>query len=131
MKGTGKRPWPKPFEFLQQVRAEARKVTWADAPRDVVSTGLVILMVIVASLFFVAVDWTIKNVLGFHPDYRQIGLTLLDGPEDSNWGKAPSWRTTDAEVEMSNRGISFTPIRTSKRSCGIHPRAGVAARAFA
>jgi preprotein translocase subunit SecE len=54
-----------PFEFLQQVRAEASKVTWPTRRETMVSTGLVILMVIVASIFFVAVDWTIKNVLGF------------------------------------------------------------------
>jgi preprotein translocase subunit SecE len=54
-----------PFEFLQQVRAEASKVTWPTRRETMVSTGLVLLMVIVASIFFVAVDWTIKNVLGF------------------------------------------------------------------
>ena len=54
-----------PFEFLQQVRSEANKVTWPTRRETLISTGLVILMVILASLFFLAVDWSIKNLLGF------------------------------------------------------------------
>ena len=53
-----------PFEFLQQVRAEASKVTWPTRRETLISTALVLLMVVVASIFFVSVDWTIKNVLG-------------------------------------------------------------------
>lgn len=53
-----------PFEFLQQVRAEANKVTWPTRRETLISTGLVILMVIFASIFFVAVDWSIKNLIG-------------------------------------------------------------------
>lgn len=54
-----------PFEFLQQVRAEANKVTWPTRRETLVSTGLVLLMVVLASIFFVAVDWSIKHLLGF------------------------------------------------------------------
>ena len=53
-----------PFEFLQQVRNEANKVTWPTRRETLVSTGLVLLMVVFASIFFVAVDWSIKNLLG-------------------------------------------------------------------
>jgi preprotein translocase subunit SecE len=56
-----------PFEFLQDVRAEAAKVTWPTRRETLVTTGIVIVMVIVASLFFVAVDQalrlTIKAIL--------------------------------------------------------------------
>ena len=54
-----------PFEFLQQVRSEANKVTWPTRRETLISTGLVILMVIVAAIFFTAVDWSIKHLLGF------------------------------------------------------------------
>lgn len=57
-----------PFQFLQQVRSEANKVTWPSRRETLITTGLVIVMVFVASIFFVAVDWTIKQ-----------GLTLLLG----------------------------------------------------
>ncbi|HEY8579862.1 MAG TPA: preprotein translocase subunit SecE [Beijerinckiaceae bacterium] len=54
-----------PFEFLQQVRAETAKVTWPTRRETLITTGLVVLMVIVASVFFIAVDQTIRVVLGF------------------------------------------------------------------
>ena len=52
-----------PFEFIQQVRAEATKVTWPTRRETLITTGLVILMVIVASIFFVTVDWAIQLAL--------------------------------------------------------------------
>jgi len=53
-----------PFEFLQQVRAEASKVTWPTRRETLITTGLVLLMVFVASIFFLIVDWSIKEGLG-------------------------------------------------------------------
>ena len=54
-----------PFEFLQQVRSEATKVTWPSRRETLITTGLVILLVVVSSLFFVAVDQSIRLILGF------------------------------------------------------------------
>lgn len=54
-----------PFEFLQQVRSEATKVTWPTRRETLITTALVVLMVVVASIFFIAVDQTIRIVLGF------------------------------------------------------------------
>ncbi len=54
-----------PFEFLQQVRAEATKVTWPTRRETLITTALVVLMVVVASAFFIAVDQTIRVALGF------------------------------------------------------------------
>ena len=54
-----------PFEFLQQVRAEASKVTWPTRRETLITTGLVILLVVVSSLFFVAVDQVIRLMLAF------------------------------------------------------------------
>jgi preprotein translocase subunit SecE len=54
-----------PFEFLQQVRAEASKVTWPTRRETLITTGLVILLVVVSSLFFVAVDQAIRLILAF------------------------------------------------------------------
>ena len=48
-----------PFQFIQQVRAEASKVTWPTRRETLITTGLVLLMVVVASIFFVSVDWAI------------------------------------------------------------------------
>jgi preprotein translocase subunit SecE len=53
-----------PFEFLQQVRAEASKVTWPTRKETLVTTGMVFLMVVVASLFFLLSDQIIRWVVG-------------------------------------------------------------------
>lgn len=52
-----------PFEFLQQVRAEGSKVTWPTRRETLITTILVIIMVFIAAIFFVVVDWSIKQVL--------------------------------------------------------------------
>ena len=52
-----------PFQFLQQVRSEASKVTWPTRRETLITTALVIVMVFIAAIFFVVVDWTIKQAL--------------------------------------------------------------------
>ena len=52
-----------PFQFIQQVRAEATKVTWPTRRETLITTGLVLLMVLVASIFFLGVDWSIRLVI--------------------------------------------------------------------
>ncbi len=58
-------PMANPFEFIQQVRSETSKVTWPTRRETLITTGLVILMVFVASIFFLSVDWSIRIVLGY------------------------------------------------------------------
>ncbi len=45
-----------PFEFIQQVRAEASKVVWPTRRETLITTGLVLLLVVFASIFFTVVD---------------------------------------------------------------------------
>jgi preprotein translocase subunit SecE len=54
---------PNPVEFLQEVRDEARKITWPSRRELMVSTIMVFIMVIVASLFFLGVDAVLKYVV--------------------------------------------------------------------
>lgn len=54
-----------PLEFLQEVRNEANKVTWPSRRETMITTGLVLLMVLVASIFFVAVDQSINLIVRF------------------------------------------------------------------
>jgi preprotein translocase subunit SecE len=53
-----------PIQFLQEVRSEAKKVTWPSRRETLITTGLVILMVVAASLFFVVVDWGLRLAVG-------------------------------------------------------------------
>lgn len=52
-----------PFTFIQEVRAEAKKVTWPSRRETMVTTGLVIAMVLLASLFFVLVDSVLRFIV--------------------------------------------------------------------
>jgi preprotein translocase subunit SecE len=45
-----------PFTFLQQVRAEAAKVVWPSRRETAISTVMVLVMAILASIFFLVAD---------------------------------------------------------------------------
>lgn len=57
-----------PFQFIQQVRAEASKVTWPTRKETIITTIMVFIMVVMASLFFLAADqilnYGVRFVLG-------------------------------------------------------------------
>ena len=60
------RPAPKrvgPAEFLAQVRDEGRKVTWPTRKETVVTTVMVFIMVVVASIFFTVVDQALRYLV--------------------------------------------------------------------
>ena len=52
-----------PFEFLQQVRSEATKVVWPTRRETMVTTGMVMLLVVFASLFLLVVDEALRVVV--------------------------------------------------------------------
>lgn len=52
-----------PIEFLREVRDEARKVTWPTRRELAISTIMVLIMVVVASIFFLGVDAMLKVVV--------------------------------------------------------------------
>ena len=53
-----------PFEFLQQVRAEGSKVTWPTRKETMITTAMVFVMAVLASLFFLATDMVLRRVVG-------------------------------------------------------------------
>ena len=57
-----------PFEFIQEVRNEGAKVTWPTRKETAITTAMVLVMVVVASLFFLLGDmvirWAVTLVLG-------------------------------------------------------------------
>ena len=54
-----------PFEFIQQVRAEANKVTWPTRRETLITTGLVLGMVVIAAIFFTAIDQAMRLLVAF------------------------------------------------------------------
>ncbi|CTQ58983.1 MAG: preprotein translocase subunit SecE [Roseibium album] len=57
-----------PFKFIQEVRAETSKVTWPTRKETAVTTAMVFVMVLIASIFFLLADqlmsWGIGALLG-------------------------------------------------------------------
>ena len=54
-----------PFEFIQDVRNEATKVTWPTRRETLITTGMVLVMVVLAAAFFVVVDQVIHYGISF------------------------------------------------------------------
>jgi preprotein translocase subunit SecE len=56
-----------PFEFVQEVRAEAGKVTWPSRRETMITSAMVLVMIALASVFFLVVDtflsWGIDKIL--------------------------------------------------------------------
>ncbi|HEY6258667.1 MAG TPA: preprotein translocase subunit SecE [Xanthobacteraceae bacterium] len=54
-----------PFKFMQEVRAEAQKVTWPTRRETAITTAMVFVMVAVASVFFLLADQVMRLVVTF------------------------------------------------------------------
>jgi preprotein translocase subunit SecE len=56
-----------PLKFLQEVRQEVGKVTWPTRNETMISTVMVLVMVVIASFFFLAADqlisWAVQLML--------------------------------------------------------------------
>ena len=50
-----------PMQFINQVRAEARKITWPSRKETWITSVMVFIMVLIASIFF----WIVDTGLGF------------------------------------------------------------------
>ena len=57
------------FEFIQQVRAEAQRVVWPSRRETLITTGMVLVLAVFASVFLLVVDEALRIlvslVLGF------------------------------------------------------------------
>jgi preprotein translocase subunit SecE len=52
-----------PFKFLQEVRSETEKVTWPTRRETLITTGMVFVMVALASVFFLGADMVIRALV--------------------------------------------------------------------
>lgn len=57
-----------PAQFVQEVRQEAKKVTWPTRKETSISTLMVFIMVFMAAIFFFLVDqglaWGVRQIFG-------------------------------------------------------------------
>ena len=54
-----------PFKFMQEVRAEAQKVTWPTRRETAITTAMVFVMVVITSVFFLVADQIMRLVVTF------------------------------------------------------------------
>ena len=54
-----------PFTFFGQVRSEARKVTWTSRQETIYATIMVLVMVVVAAVFFYVTDALVSIIVRF------------------------------------------------------------------
>ena len=52
-----------PGEFIQQVRSEGSKVTWPSRKETMITTAMVFVMVILASIFFLLADYVMGSLV--------------------------------------------------------------------
>jgi preprotein translocase subunit SecE len=52
-----------PAQFFRQVRLEVSKVTWPTRKETMITTAMVFVMVVLASLFFLTVDWVLGTLV--------------------------------------------------------------------
>ena len=52
-----------PFEFMQQVRTEVSKVTWPSRRETAITTVMVFVFVVIASVFFLFADWVMSALV--------------------------------------------------------------------
>jgi preprotein translocase subunit SecE len=62
-----------PFEFIQQVRAEAAKVIWPTRRETLVTTGLVLMLVVFTSVFFLVVDEVLRTIVSLVLGFGRTG----------------------------------------------------------
>ncbi|MCX2722363.1 preprotein translocase subunit SecE [Roseibium salinum] len=54
-----------PFKFIQEVRSETSKVTWPTRRETAVTTVMVFVMVLIASIFFLLADQLMSLGIGY------------------------------------------------------------------
>ena len=54
-----------PLKFFQEVRAEARKITWTSRRETWITSVMVFIMVVLAAIFFFATDSALSLIVGW------------------------------------------------------------------
>jgi preprotein translocase subunit SecE len=54
-----------PGQFIREVRQEVSKVTWPTRKETTVTTIMVFIMVSLAAVFFLLVDWGLSHIVKF------------------------------------------------------------------
>jgi preprotein translocase subunit SecE len=61
------------FEFIQQVRAEAARVVWPSRRETLITTAMVIVLAVFASLFLLVVDETLRVLVSLALGFGRHG----------------------------------------------------------
>lgn len=61
------------FEFIQQVRAEAARVVWPTRRETLITTAMVLVLAVFASLFLLVVDETLRILVSLALGFGRHG----------------------------------------------------------
>ncbi|MFN3524376.1 MAG: preprotein translocase subunit SecE [Phenylobacterium sp.] len=61
--GEPKKKRTSPQQFIKEVRAEARKITWTSRKETWITSVMVGIMVVIAAIFFSVVDWGLGGLM--------------------------------------------------------------------
>ena len=63
-----------PAQFVQEVRAEARKITWTSRKETWITSVMVFIMVLISAAFFASVDGVLHFAVGQFLKLVSVGL---------------------------------------------------------
>lgn len=52
-----------PAKFVREVRTEMNKVSWPTRKETTISTVMVLVLTVIAALFFLLVDWAVSSLV--------------------------------------------------------------------
>ncbi len=52
-----------PATFIREVKQESKRVTWATKKETLATTATVLVMVVIAAIFFLIVDWIFSSAI--------------------------------------------------------------------
>ena len=109
-----------PFKFLQEVRAEAQKVTWPTRRETAITTAMVFVMVAVAAVFFLLADQVMRMSDFRAGDPPRIQRMMADGRRVC-WLRGASARASERSSWESDspavpRMPALTKLRRSRRT---------------
>ncbi len=60
-------------QFFREVQAEGRKITWTSRKETWITSVMVAIMVVMASIFFLSVDWGINSLITLFLQFANRG----------------------------------------------------------
>src|SRR6185436_7541269 len=110
-----------PFRFMQEVREEGRKVTWPTRRETAITTGMVFVMVAIASVFFLVADQMIGlPLLSCSASGAKGSEAMNDTAETTTSTKPKRWYIVHAYSNFENKVADSIREQAKQRGLAEH-----------